>query len=67
MKIIVLDGYAANPNDLSWEPLAQMGDLTVYDRTTPEEVEARAADAEIVLTNKVVLDARQLAKLPKLR
>lgn len=67
MKIIVLDGYAANPNDLSWEPLAQMGDLTVYDRTTPEEVEERAADAEIVLTNKVVLDARQLAKLPKLR
>ena len=67
MKIIVLDGYAANPNDLSWEPLAQMGDLTVYDRTTPEEVEERAADAKIVLTNKVVLDARQLAKLPKLR
>ena len=67
MKIIVLDGYAANSNDLSWEPLAQMGDLTVYDRTTPEEVEERAADAEIVLTNKVVLDARQLAKLPKLR
>lgn len=67
MRIIVLDGYAANPHDLSWDPLAQMGELTVYDRTTPGEVEERAADAEIVLTNKVVLDAHQMALLPKLR
>ncbi|MEL7340728.1 MAG: D-2-hydroxyacid dehydrogenase, partial [Bacteroidota bacterium] len=38
MKIVVLDGYAANSHDLSWEPLQQIGSLTVYDRTAPELV-----------------------------
>ncbi len=67
MKIIVLDGYAANPGDLPWTPLSLLGDLTVYDRTAPEEVAERAADAEIVLTNKVVIDKRQFEALPRLK
>lgn len=66
-NIVILDGYAANPGDLSWEPLAALGHLTVFDRTPPELVAERVADAEIVLTNKAVLDAATLAKLPNLR
>ena len=67
MKIVVLDGYAANPGDLPWLPLEDLGELTVYERTAPEEVAERARGAEIVLTNKVVLDRRQIDALPCLR
>lgn len=66
-KIVVLDGYAANPGDISWEPWKALGGLTVYDRTAPEEVVARAAGAEMVLTNKVVLSAEVMKQLPDLR
>lgn len=67
MKIVVLDGYTANPGDLSWEALAELGDLTVYDRTRPEETVDRAKDAEIVLTNKVCIRRPEMDQLPKLR
>lgn len=67
MKIIVLDGYGMNPGDLSWEALGQLGDLTVYDRTAPEKVIERAKDAEVVLTNKVVLSEATIRQLPQLR
>ena len=67
MKIIVLDGYGMNPGDLSWESLGQLGDLTVYDRTAPEKVIERAKDAEVVLTNKVVLSEATIRQLPKLK
>ena len=50
MKIVVLDGYAANPGDLSWEGLKTLGECTIYDRTAPEEVLERAAGAEAILT-----------------
>ena len=43
MKIVVLDGFAANPGDLSWEGLKALGECTIYDRTVPEEVLERAA------------------------
>lgn len=67
MKIVALDGYAANPGDLSWDELKNIGECTIYDRTSPEEVLERAAGAEIVLTNKVVLDADTIAALPELK
>lgn len=67
MKIVVLDGYGVNPGDLSWEKLEELGELTVYERTAPEEVLTRTEEAEIVLTNKVVLSAEILCKLPKLK
>ncbi len=67
MKIVVLDGYTLNPGDLSWDSLAALGDCNVYDRTPPDEVAERAAGAEIVLTNKVVLDRTRLETLPDLR
>ena len=67
MNIVILDGYSANPGDLSWGELEKMGLLTVYDRTNPEETIERAAEADIVLTNKVVLGRKQIAQLPQLR
>lgn len=67
MKIIVLDGYAANPGDLSWDDFKSLGDVTIYDRTSPDELLERASDADMLLTNKVVLDATAIDKLPKLK
>lgn len=67
MKIVELDGYAANPDDISWEPLKALGELTVYSRTKAEDVVERAKDAEIVLTNKVVFTDEVMAQLPKLK
>lgn len=67
MNIVYLDGYTINPGDLSWEPLERRGNLTVYDRTAPEEIVERAAQADAILTNKVVLDAPILAQLPQLK
>ena len=67
MKIVILDAYTANPGDLSWEPLKEIGELTVFDRTMPEETVARAAEAEIVLTNKVILGLKEMEQLPHLK
>lgn len=67
MKIVILDGYALNPGDLSYDRLQQFGELKVYDRTAPEQVIERAKDAEVLLTNKVVLGEKEMAQLPKLR
>ena len=67
IKIVILDGYSANPGDLSWQALETIGEVTVYDRTRPEETVERAKDAEIVLTNKVCLRQQEIDQLPQLR
>ena len=67
MKIVILDGYTANPGDLSWGSLKELGEVTVYERTRREEIAGRAADADIVLTNKVVMDREMMALLPRLK
>ena len=67
MKIVILDGYTANPGDLSWKALEETGTLTVYERTKPEETVDRAKGAEVVLTNKVLLKRQEIEQLPKLR
>lgn len=67
MKIVVLDGYAANPGDLSWDALKALGDVTGYPRTAAEEVVERSKDADIILTNKVSFRADLFDKLPKLK
>ena len=67
MKIVVLDGYALNPGDMSWKELEALGDCTVFERTPNDLISERAAGAEIILTNKVVLGPEQLAQLPHLR
>ena len=67
MKTVILDAFTANPGDLSWSGLEKLGELVVYDRTKPEETMARAADADIVLTNKVIISREVMAQLPKLK
>ena len=67
MKIVVLDGFTLNPGDLSWEGLEKLGDLTVYDRISLDEIVNRAYDCEIIFTNKTPLNRETLKKLPKLK
>lgn len=67
MKIVVLDGYAANPGDLSWDGMKALGECVIYERTAPEQVLERAAGAEVILTNKVVITAEHIAALPDLK
>jgi glycerate dehydrogenase len=67
VQIVVLDGYTLNPGDLTWAALKALGPTTVYDRTLPTETVARAADAEVILTNKTVLSRDILHRLPHLR
>lgn len=67
MKIVVLDGYSANPGDMSWQELEKLGELTVYDRTAASETVARSTYADVVLTNKVVLGRTEIEQLPHLK
>ncbi|GIU08575.1 glycerate dehydrogenase [Shewanella sp. c952] len=67
MRIVVLDGYALNPGDLSWQPLEDIGELDCFERTPAQDVLARSKEAEVLFTNKTVLDAATLKQLPKLR
>jgi glycerate dehydrogenase len=67
MKIVVLDGHTLNPGDLSWGALKALGEVALHDRTPPEQVAARCADAEIIITNKALVPREVIATLPKLR
>ncbi len=67
MHIVVLDAYTLNPGDLSWDELKALGSCNIYDRTGPDPVLARAANAEIILLNTVVFMRDVLERLPKLR
>lgn len=66
-KIVVLEGYAVNPGDLSWEGLNKLGALTVYDRTPADQVAAHIGDAQVVYTNKVVIDAELMDRCPNMK
>jgi len=67
MNLVYLDAYTLNPGDLDWAPIQSLGSITFYDRTPPEQILERAADAEIILINKVKLPRPILEQLPKLR
>ena len=67
MKIVVLDGYALNPGDLSWTGMEALGELTVYERTSSSEVLERSVGAEVLITNKTVITAEHMAALPQLK
>jgi glycerate dehydrogenase len=67
MKIVILDGYTANPGDLSWSALEELGEVSCYERTTPDQVLERIGDAEAVITNKVPFAADRLQQLPRLK
>ena len=66
MKIVILDGYTVSQDDLSWSVLDEFAEVEVYDRTLAEDVVKRCKGAEMVLTNKVVLDSFTLNQLPRL-
>ena len=67
MKIVILDGYTENPGDLSWEGFEKLGELTVYDRTLPEDIISRIGDAQVVLTNKTPITAETLEACPNIK
>ena len=67
MRIVVLDGYALNPGDLSWKGMEELGDLVVYDRTSPDELLERAEGADALVTNKVCIGASHMDALPRLK
>ena len=67
MKIVVLDGYGLNPGDLSWSGMEALGELTVYDRTSPSELLERSEGAEVLITNKTLITAENMAELPNLK
>ncbi len=67
MKIVVLDGYVLNPGDLSWDEFKKLGDCTIYDRTSAEQTLERSKEADVLITNKVVLNKEIISKLPDLK
>jgi len=67
MKIVVLDGGILNPGDLSWQGLEQLGEVAVYDNTAPQQVAERLANADIAITNKVVLGETVFSQCPALK
>ncbi len=67
MNIVILDGYAENPGDLSWSGMEELGQLTVYDRTQVEDIVSRIGDADAVIVNKTPLSADIFAACPSIR
>ena len=67
MKIVILDAYTVDQGELTWDGLSELAEVEAYERTSPDEVIARCKGAEMVLTNKVVLDAAVLNMLPRLQ
>lgn len=67
MKIVVLDGYVLNPGDLSWNGIKEVGECTIYDRTSAEQTLERSKGADVLITNKVVLNKEIIEKLPELK
>lgn len=67
MKIVVLDGYTLNPGDLSWNGLKNLGDVTIYDRTSTADVINHIGEAPIILTNKVIIDRNIMKACPTLK
>ncbi len=67
IKLTILDGFAANPGDLSWEPFKKFAELTIYDRTPPELTVERIADSDAIFLNKVAITEEILKDCPKLK
>src|ERR1700733_11822772 len=67
MRIVVLDALTINPGDLKWDSLQKLGNCTIFDRTPTDQLLARAEQAEILLTNKTVLNESVIKSLPLLR
>jgi glycerate dehydrogenase len=63
MKLVVTDGYALNPGDMSWDPIRKIGDLEIYDRTSPSEIFERCMEADIILSNKTAFSKENIDRL----
>lgn len=66
-KLVVLDSYTLTGDDLNWDELKKIADVTVYDRTSAEETIKRCEGMDMVLTNKVVIDDAIMERLPQMR
>lgn len=66
-KIVVLEGAELNPGDISWEELYALGDVTIFESTTPNQLVERAADAEVLVINKLIVDDAVMSQLPRLK
>ena len=67
MKLVILDGHAVNPGDLPWDDFKNLADITVYERSNPEEVIKRIGDADAVFLNKINITKEILDACPKLK
>ncbi len=67
LKIVVLDSYALNPGDLSWDWLTSLGECHIYDRTPVNKIAERVQGADIILTNKTPLTRETLSTLDNLK
>lgn len=67
LNIVILEGHAVNPGDLSWDAYREFGEVTVYDRTAAEEVIERSKDADVLIVNKTKLNEDVISRLPKLK
>ena len=67
MKIVILDGHAVNPGDLSWDAIRQFGSVTVYEHTANSEAAERIGDADVILTNKTPITEELLDACPNIR
>ncbi len=67
MKIVILDGYTLNPGDISWTGFETLGEFTMYDRTPPDKIVERSENADIILTNKTIINKQTIEQLTKLK
>src|SRR6056297_184378 len=67
MRIVILDAYALNPGDMSWDDFGELGEIDIYPRTAPDQILERCQNAEVVITNKTPMDQHTINKLDKLR
>lgn len=67
MKIVILDGYTVNPGDLSWGPIQALGDVKIYDRSTPLQIVERCTGAEVIIVNKFRISGADMDAVPSLK
>lgn len=67
MRIVLLDGHTTNPGDISWDPIKAIGDVEIFDQTTQDELASRVEDAQIVISNKILWDEKNMELAPKMK
>lgn len=67
MKIVILDGHTLNPGDLSWKAFEELGEVVVYERSSPEEVIKRALDCDVLITNKAIVSSQAIQEADNLK